>query len=211
MPFKPGADHHNYIHGIFVKREGTHTYRSWKSMHVRCYDASHENFKYYGGRGISVCDRWHVFVNFYEDMGARPKGTTQDRINPDGNYEPSNCRWATSKEQAINRKSTVLIDFKGEKIILRDLVERYGIPETTIYRRYKQGLRDEALIEKGNRNKYRTGNKCSSSKLTEDKVKTIKRELKKGVSVGLLAKLFGVAQPTISNIKSGLTWREVSP
>lgn len=206
MPFKSGADHHNYMHGIFAKGEGAYTYRSWRAMRVRCYDSSHENFKYYGGRGICVCDRWHVFVNFYEDMGARPKDTTLDRINPDGNYEPSNCRWATSKEQALNRRSTTLIEFNGENVVLSDLASRYGIPQTTIYRRYKQGIRDDALVETANRNKYRTGEKAPLHKLTFNDVLAIKSLLGCGAKVGELAKKFSVSQPTISDIKAGRTW-----
>jgi hypothetical protein len=83
------------------------SYRKWTSMHRRCEDRAHPAFYRYGLRGISVCDRWsghHGYENFVADMGEPPPGLTLDRINNDGNYEPGNCRWATWKEQAANRK-----------------------------------------------------------------------------------------------------------
>lgn len=70
----------------------------------RCYYKKNENFKYYGGRGIKVCDRWHEFENFLRDMGERPDNTTIDRINSNGHYEPGNCRWATSKQQTETKR-----------------------------------------------------------------------------------------------------------
>jgi hypothetical protein len=82
----------------------TRTYASWKTMLQRCDDENHVAFSYYGGRGITVCERWRSFENFLADMGKRPEGKTLDRIDPDGNYEPSNCRWATYKEQRANHR-----------------------------------------------------------------------------------------------------------
>jgi len=72
-------------------------------MKARCYTPSAENFPKYGGRGIAVCDRWQRFENFLADMGPRLAGQTIDRINGSGNYEPANCRWATTSEQNHNR------------------------------------------------------------------------------------------------------------
>jgi len=84
---------------------GTPEHRAWLAMRRRCLNPMFQNYSYYGGRGIKVCQRWNRYINFLEDMGAKPENSyTLDRIDHDGDYTPKNCRWADKSTQAINRK-----------------------------------------------------------------------------------------------------------
>ncbi len=91
-------------HGHVSRNIASPEYYSWKAMIQRCTNSSSPNFERYGGRGITVCKRWRKFKNFLTDMGKRPAGKTLDRKNVNGNYKPSNCKWATKSEQQFNRR-----------------------------------------------------------------------------------------------------------
>jgi hypothetical protein len=105
-------------HGHASASDNSPTYVSWRHMWERCTNENAINFQNYGGRGITVCRRWRLFEHFLDDMGERPAGTSIDRIDSDGNYTPGNCRWATPKQQADNRRAVY------ERDTLRHLRER---------------------------------------------------------------------------------------
>jgi len=102
-------------------------------MIQRCENEKTKGYKNYGGRGISVCERWKSFQLFILDMGKRPSSIyTIDRIDSNGNYEPNNCRWATQKEQQRNRRNNTLVSVQGKEIALAEAVEALGIKKHQI-------------------------------------------------------------------------------
>ena len=98
----------NTVHGLARRATQHPLYNTWEKMRQRCNNPNSGDFKNYGGRGISVCSRWDWFPNFLADMGDRPESYTLDRIDPDGDYTPENCRWATALQQRHNRSVTKL-------------------------------------------------------------------------------------------------------
>lgn len=120
-------------HGLANK---TRTYGIWKGIHGRCANKNLPSYSNYGGRGIKVCKRWDDYVLFLKDMGEAPKGMSIDRY-PDnnGDYEPSNCRWADAKMQMNNMRSNILFKHKGEILTLKQLAEKIGMPYSRLYQR----------------------------------------------------------------------------
>lgn len=121
------------------RKSRTSEHRVWTAMRSRCMNKSHESWASYGGRGITVCDRWFHFENFLADMGPRPRGTSLDRINNEGGYSPDNCRWATRREQQRNQRGNKLLTFQGETLCLIEWEERTGISSLAISTRIKRG------------------------------------------------------------------------
>lgn len=139
-------------HGYRPKGKWNPTYKSWQLMRSRCHNQRDIRYTNYGGRGIRVCQRWDSFENFLADMGERPLGMTLDRINRNGDYEPSNCRWATALEQQNNRSTNRRIAFGGTELTLTQWARAIGIGATTIKQRIERGWSvDRALTEKVNR------------------------------------------------------------
>lgn len=113
-----------------ASRNGSPTYHTWSQMKNRCLHPSSNNWANYGGRGIAICERWQTFYGFLADMGERPIGTTLDRVDPNGNYEKSNCRWADSRTQARNKRTTKLSEDAVREI--RRIYNAGGITQWTL-------------------------------------------------------------------------------
>jgi hypothetical protein len=128
----------NTKHG-FGKRGGRHPlYPLWLDMRNRCNNPKDRCYKNYGGRGIKVCERWDKFENFLADMGDRPPGMKLERINNNGNYEPTNCKWATQKVQMNNTRRNVWIYHEGETKTLSQWAQILSINYGTIWSRLYQ-------------------------------------------------------------------------
>lgn len=118
--------------GLATKKHGkthTRTYKSWLSMKARCLNPTDQAYKYYGGRGIKIHPDWiESFETFLSDMGEAPLKHTLERIEVNGDYEPSNCKWATKQEQALNKRTTLYVIYDGEYITLKEAALRSSIP-----------------------------------------------------------------------------------
>ncbi len=129
-------------------QSGTRTYRIWCGMKGRCLNHNHHAYHSYGGRGISVCERWLSYENFAADMGECPEKMTIDRIDNDGNYEPGNCRWTGLAEQQRNRSNNHRYDFDGKSMILSEWAEHLGLSVHTLKARVKYGWPIEHIFDR---------------------------------------------------------------
>lgn len=122
------------------------TYQTWASMRDRCNNKGSNSYHKYGARGISICKRWDSFENFLIDMGPRPDDKSLDRFpNFDGNYEPGNCRWATNGQQNGNKRTSILIDYQGERVHLSKLARLVGVDTETFRKRVHRHGAEKAL------------------------------------------------------------------
>lgn len=126
----------------------TPTYHSWAGMKARCLNPLHRAYRDYGGRGITVCDRWLSFDNFLADMGEKPTGLSIDRIDLNGSYFPGNCRWATTSQQSRNKRNNRIITSEGESRTIAEWSELLSIHPATISDRLQQGRSDAEAISK---------------------------------------------------------------
>lgn len=122
---------------------GTPVYSVWAGMFDRC-----NKHPRYHGRGITVCERWKKFENFYADMGDRPPGMSIDRIDNDKGYSPDNCRWATMREQSRNKGWNIWVEYQGRDWNLKDLADWSGVSYQTLYQRHKAGMTGNDLFRR---------------------------------------------------------------
>lgn len=127
----------------------------WTAMRMRCESPTNKDYANYGGRGIRVCERWHDFSAFLTDMGMPPPKGQLDRINQNGNYEPANCRWVTSKVNNRNRRDNNLLTFNGVTRCVKEWSEVLGIPYTTLDYRRRHGYPVEQILRAGYHEKRR--------------------------------------------------------
>jgi hypothetical protein len=123
-------------------------YQTWEDMKRRCYKYGNRHYKNYGGRGITMCEKWkNSFESFYEDMGPKPgKEYSIERNEVDGNYEPGNCRWATRFEQARNKRNNIWVEYKGEKKIIKDWGKQFNMHYQTIKKKLERGMTPEQIF-----------------------------------------------------------------
>ena len=194
----------------------------WDGMKDRCYNPKDKDYYRYGERGIRVCDRWLTFNNFFSDMydsfiahvkefGLR--NTTLDRVDHDGNYEPSNCDWKTIKEQNNNRCINVMVT---EDLNVAQFAEKYGLNPYTVANRVKGGWTVEEIINPSLRKKPKKVKKLSKLKLKKIKLKKTKKPSKPkmlaptGETIPALAKRLGINRGTIyERIRAGWDWDKI--
>ena len=140
--FKEILSKSNLKHGERRRGKTTKEYRTWIGINCRCRNKNDARYKDYGERGITVCDRWrHSFENFLEDMGRCPDGLSIDRKDVNGNYEPSNCRWATNEQQANNTRANIKLSFNGETLSVSQWARKLGYDHTAFHR----AVRDKGI------------------------------------------------------------------
>ena len=123
-------------------------YSVWQGMRRRCRNPNFKQWADYGGRGISICPEWDDYSVFERDMSPRPVGASIKRIDPDGDYGPGNCRWASQKEQMRNQRRTIYVEVDGVRHKAIDLAERSGLKVDTIVQRASIGMTFDALMKK---------------------------------------------------------------
>jgi len=206
MTVKHGDAHRGLISG---------EYSAWAHAIARCTNPKNKDFHRYGGRGISICQRWRdSYECFLSDMGRKPSSKHSiERIHNNGDYEPSNCRWATHLEQCTNRKNPTRkltdLDVKEIETRLRNketqnsIATRFGVSQAII-----SAINNHRRRWRNTPDRRRINRRRGYSKLTNLQAGKIRDLLRDGQSHSSIAALFGVSRPTISLIAENKTWRQ---
>lgn len=164
--FPKKVESFNKSHGHTTKNKRSPTYNTWSNMIGRCHRPNDIGYKNYGGKGIIVCEHWHKFTNFLEDMGERPEGKTIDRIDNSKGYYKENCKWSTRIEQAQNQTINKLITYNGETHCISEWARILDIPTNTLSRRIQENWPLEEAMKQGpNRYRIRTDTNHPNAKL----------------------------------------------
>lgn len=143
-----------------MSKTSNRSYLVWRNMKRRCLNPLDSAYPNYGGRGVSVCDRWMSFENFLADMGERPPGLTIERIDNEQGYSPENCRWASMKEQLRNQRRNRRIEHLGVTMTMTDWAEAVGIKVDTLAKRLGRMGPQRALTPGSLRTKWRHGTRA---------------------------------------------------
>lgn len=194
-------------------RDRVRAYSTWNGMLKRCYDPKNRAYHWYGGRGITVCERWRgSFEAFLADMGFPPPGRQIDRIDNAKGYSPDNCRWADVKTQARNRRNNRTISTGGEQKTLAEWEEVANRDRATIASRIdRDGWTPEEAVTTpaGKRLRAAKGERHGSAVLTADDVREVRRRRAVGETILALSLCFGVSKTTIGDIVKRRTWGHV--
>lgn len=177
-------------------------YLIWHSMITRCFSPNSKNYARYGGRGITVCERWLTFANFFEDMSEAPRGYSLDRINNDGSYCKENCRWASRAEQNRNRSNNVWLTINGVSKVSADWARELGLNPAAMNNRIKSGWSIERAITEQKPDR-------PNSKLSDDEVKQV-LGLYPQLTYQEIADRFNVSKKTVLNIINGRIFKDIA-
>lgn len=144
MKGKPFGNKNHFIHGLRKHP----LYGVWANMKTRCENPNDKHYSRWGGRGIRVCEEWHDFKRFYDwaISNGYSEGLTIDRIDNNGNYEPSNCRWVTVLEQNQNKRNVILLTHNGETKTCAEWSRMFGLSKNTVYSRFHKGWTVEQCL-----------------------------------------------------------------
>lgn len=200
----------NVVHGM----SRTKIYRIWADMIQRCENPNNTNYEYYGARGISVCKQWKDFKKFYEwsAKNGYKKGLSIDRRDPNGNYDPSNCRWVTREIQDNNRRDSVWVEVDGERLTLAQVSRKYNLSYGLLRHRYNVGDRGEKLIDPPKRGVKRNGEKIKPKfkKLNPSTVAEVRWLIHNtDLFQSEIASIYGISQTMVSKIKLGVYHADV--
>lgn len=177
----------------------------WTGMKRRCLDENNSSFSRYGGRGITICNDWLDFNKFakWALSNGYKKDLTIDRIDNNKGYEPTNCRWVTNREQSLNRRSNVIVEYKDKNITLKELSEITGLDYSCLNARYKRGLKGEDLIKPTQDAEF------NNSKISISDVKDIRSKYSNGMTIKELSKIYPLTYNSIFNIVHFKTWKNI--